>query len=177
MSMIFSDLQDEVKRRATRDQSGTNFDVAVKNLINASFLRIANETPWRVLRRDSSFDTVAEFNTGTVSATPGNKDITFSGASLITNGVQIGRHIKIDTGTRTVFVLAEITGENTAVLDRVYDGTSAVSGSGYTIFGQEIYNLPIQVGRVGAIWHEGFGERERKVKVGPGQHLETDIDL
>lgn len=27
------------------------------------------------------------------------------------------------------------------------------------------------------IWHEGFGERERKVKVGPGQRLETDIDL
>ena len=27
------------------------------------------------------------------------------------------------------------------------------------------------------IWHEGFGERERKVKVGPGQLLETDIDF
>lgn len=157
MSMTFADLQSEVKRRATRDQSGSNYDVAVRNLINASFLRISNETPWRPLRRDASFDTVAEFNTGTVSVGVASKDLTFVGADLITNGVVPGRHIKIDTGTRTIFEIATITGENTATLDRVYDGTTAVSGAGFTIFGQEVYNLPIQTGRLGMLWHEGWG--------------------
>jgi len=156
MSMTFLDLQQEVKRRATRDQSGSNYDVAVKNLVNNSLIRIANETPWRCLRRESYFDTVGEYSTGTVTATPGSKNITFTGANLITNGVITNRHIKINTGTRTLFKLAQITGENTAVLDEAYDGTSAATDSGYIIYGQEVYNLPVQCGRVGMVWHEGF---------------------
>jgi hypothetical protein len=34
--MLFLDLINEVKRRATRDQSGTTFVTAVKNIINTS---------------------------------------------------------------------------------------------------------------------------------------------
>jgi len=156
MSMTFKDLQDEVKRRATRDQAGGNYDVAVKNLVNNSLFRIANETPWRPLRRENYFDTLPEFSTGTVSATPGSKSITFVGSNLITNGIITNRHIKINTGSRTLFKLASITGENAATLDEAYDGTVAVTNSGYIIYGQEVYNLPIQCGRVGMIWHEGF---------------------
>jgi hypothetical protein len=37
-----------------------------------------------------------------------------------------------------------------------YDGTSA-SGQTFNIYGQEEYNMPEQLGRVGAIWHEILG--------------------
>ncbi len=57
MSLTFKDLQDEVKRRATRDQGGTQFDTAVKNLINMSLIRIANESPWTALRNTATIST------------------------------------------------------------------------------------------------------------------------
>lgn len=59
MALTFKDLQDEVKRRATRDQSGTEFDTAVKNIINFSLFRVANEAKWKVLRRATSFSATA----------------------------------------------------------------------------------------------------------------------
>ena len=156
MSYTYKDLQDEVKRRSTRDQGGTQFDTAAKNLVNFALFRIANEAPFRVLRRLDTIDTVAEFTTGTVSTTVGSKAITFAGASLITNGVITGRRISLP-GSSTLFTLDTITGENAATIDLAYDGTTAQSAQSFTIYGQEYYNLPIQTGRVALIWHEGFG--------------------
>ena len=156
MSLTFKDMQDEVKRRSTRNQGGSNFDTASKTLINNALLRLANEAPWRSLRRESSFDTVGEFTTGTVSATVGSKSITFSGSNLITNGILPGRRISFGSGSSTLHTIETITGENAATIDLVFDGTAALSGSTFTIFGQEVYNLPVQTGRVGMIWHEGF---------------------
>ena len=156
MSLTFKDLQDEVKRRATRDQGGTNFNTAANNLVNSSLIRVANEAPWRSLRRESTFDTVGEFTTGTVSATVGSKVITFSGSNLITNGVVPGRRISFGSGSSTLHTIATITGENAATIDLVFDGTAALSGSTFTIFGQETYNLPVQTGRLALLWHEGF---------------------
>ena len=46
----FIDLVNEVKRRATRDQGGTQFDTAIKNVVNTSLFRVAREAPWRQLR-------------------------------------------------------------------------------------------------------------------------------
>lgn len=54
MAFLFSDLQSEVKRRATRDQAGTEFDTATKNVINTSLFRLAREANWRVLRRETT---------------------------------------------------------------------------------------------------------------------------
>ena len=34
MAFIFSELKNEVKRRSTTDQGGTQFDAAIKNIIN-----------------------------------------------------------------------------------------------------------------------------------------------
>ena len=59
MSQSFLDLQNEVKRRAFKDESGTTFDTAAQNLINFSILRIAREAPWIQLRRTSTIATVA----------------------------------------------------------------------------------------------------------------------
>ncbi len=51
MAYTFSDLQAETKRRATRNESGTEYDTAIKNIINTSLFRIAREALWRTLRR------------------------------------------------------------------------------------------------------------------------------
>ena len=32
---LFKDIQDEIKRRATRDQGGTQFDTGIKNVANS----------------------------------------------------------------------------------------------------------------------------------------------
>lgn len=59
MAFTFSDLQSEVKRRATRDQSGTEFDTAVKNIINTSLFRIGREALWKNLRRATTVSVTA----------------------------------------------------------------------------------------------------------------------
>lgn len=59
MSLTFSDLQNEVKRRATRDQAGTEFDTAIKNVINSSLFRIGKDALWKNLRRTTTITTVA----------------------------------------------------------------------------------------------------------------------
>jgi hypothetical protein len=51
--LIFSDLQSEVKRRATRDQGGTQFNDAVKISINQALFRISREAQWRTIRRST----------------------------------------------------------------------------------------------------------------------------
>lgn len=51
----FEDIQYEVKRRSTRDQSGTTFDTAIKNVINTSLFRLGREALWKVLRRATTF--------------------------------------------------------------------------------------------------------------------------
>lgn len=157
MAFSFKDMQDEVKRRATRNQAGTVYDTAVKNLVNFSLLRIANETNWRPLRRDTSFLTIPEFSTGTVTVTEDSTALTFIGANLITNAIQIGQRIKFTTGgsSNKLFEIATITAENTATLNLPYDGDTT-AGVSFTILGKEKYNLAIQTSKPAILWHEAF---------------------
>jgi hypothetical protein len=65
MAFLFSDLQTEVKRRSTKNQGGTQFDTAIKNIINLSLFRIARDAYWRTLRREETLSITAsteEFN-------------------------------------------------------------------------------------------------------------------
>jgi len=176
--MNFYDLQQEVKRRATRNQGGTYFDTAVKNLINASLLRIANETNWRSLRRESSFETVPDFSTGTVTVTADSKSLVFSGSNLITNGVQIGRRIKFTTsGTSSqLYEIAAITGENAATMTTYFDGSTA-AGVSFSILGQEKYNLPIQTSKPAIVWHEANNYPFVMNYIPSRSFLEKEIDF
>ena len=155
--MIFSTLQDEVKRRATRDQSGTTFDTAVKNIINTSLFRLSREGMWRPLRRKGSFTTVTSYTEGTGAAavTEDSTAVTITGATLLTDGVQVGRYIKFD-GSGTYYKIATITGETTLTLDKIYDGDDATDAE-YSILPQEEYNLPIQAGHRTFLWHKEYG--------------------
>lgn len=56
---VFKDIQDEVKRRATKDEGGTQFDTGVKNVINTSLFRLCGEALWKQLRRTTSFSATA----------------------------------------------------------------------------------------------------------------------
>jgi len=155
--MIFSDLQAEVKRRATRDQAGTTFDTAVKNIINTSLYRLAREAKWRVLRRDSSFDTITSYTTGTgaVTVEEDSKNVSVTGAKFLTDNVQVGRLVKFG-GSSTIFTIKTITSETAFTIDMDYDGDDATDED-YEIYPQQIYNLPIQVSHRIILWHREWG--------------------
>jgi len=157
MSMTFSDLQVEVKRRAQKDSGGSNFDTAISNLINTSLFRVSREALWRPLRRKTTFDTVTTYSTGTGAGTfnNGSKSVSVTGATFITDGIKVGRRISL-SGDSNVFTIKTITGETTLTIDQNYGGESTTSGD-YSILAQEEYNLPIQAGHKMFIWHEVWG--------------------
>lgn len=154
MSYTFSELQSEVKRRATRDQGGTQFDTAVKNAINTSLFRLSRECPWLQMRRKHTFATVGTYTTGTLTAVNGSNTFVGSGTAFLTN-MTVGRRMKIGSSTQR-YVIETITGDTGFTTNLNYDGTSA-SGLSYTLYGQEEYNAPEQLGRIGCLWHEKLG--------------------
>jgi len=157
MPFAFSDLREEVKRRATKNQGGTQFDTGIKNVINTSIFRIAREARWRSLRRTATFNTVTSYSTGTgaVTVTANSANVTVTGATFITNNITKGRYITFN-GNNTIFKIASITGETTLTLDAVYNGTTSTTAK-YSIYPQEEYTLPIQVGHSAFFWHRAYG--------------------
>ena len=158
MAYTFADLKNELKRRGTVDQSGSQFDTAVENLLNTSIFRISREGLWRSLRRKTTFDTIGTYTTGTGGGTFTNasKSITMVGATWLTDNIQPGRRIKLQ-GESDVLTILTITGETTLTVDKNYTGTT-ISGTGtYSILGQEEYNLPVQSTHKLFLWHEEYG--------------------
>lgn len=157
MAFAFSDLKTEVKRRATKNQGGTQFDTGIANAINTSMWRVAREAKWRSLRRTATFNTVTTYTTGTgaCSATNGSKNITVTGATFLTDDVRIGRYIKIN-GSARYYKILTITGETTLTIDQNFDGTTTTTAA-YSIMPQEEYVLPIQIGHSAFFWHRQYG--------------------
>ena len=114
----YSELKAEVKRSAVRDKAGTEFDTAIANSVNRAINRISRECRWRQLRRQSSFNTVTAYSegTGACTATEDSADITVTGATFITDGVEIGRRINVGGSSKNYRITA-ITGETTLTLD------------------------------------------------------------
>lgn len=154
---VYADLQAEVKRRALRDQAGSEFNEAIKHAVNLSLLRVAREQLWRVLRRTAVITTNTTYTTGSggASVTADSKNVTVTGATFITDGIQIGRKITFQ-GSGTYFSIATITGETTLTLNLAYDGVTASSQT-YSILPQEEYVLPPQVSHRMFLWHRQYG--------------------
>ena len=182
MAFSFQDLQSEVARRATLNQSGNEFTVAIQNAINLSMWRIARSAKWRTLRRMVSFNTVTTYFNGSTSAltinamnainyanstvawptgkgpascATGSNVFSVTGATFISDGIKKGRWIKFD-GSVYYFKIASITSETTGTLNQVYDGPTS-TGLGYAIMPQEEYTLPIQIGHSAFFWHRKYG--------------------
>jgi hypothetical protein len=155
--MTFIDLQDEVKRRATRDQSGSEFTTATKNAINFSLFRVARECPWRVLRREATITTETSYTTGTgaVTVTANSANFSVVGATFLTSGIKVGRLVKFG-GSSKVFKLLTITSETAGTVDQVYDGTSSTTQT-YEILPTSEYNLPVQAAHRTFLWHRQWG--------------------
>lgn len=155
--LTFSDLVQQVKDLGIRSQAGTEFDTTIKMSLNNSLFRIAREANWTILRRINTFDMEAEYTTGTgaCSVTNASKNVTVTGATFITDGIQVGRRIYLG-GSNLRYNIVTITGETTLTVDINYDGTTD-SAESYKIFGREEYNLPPQVGKVAFLWHEYYG--------------------
>jgi len=157
MAFTFKDIIDETKERANRNESGTQFDNTIKNTINTSLFRLARESNWKSLRRKTTINTETEYSTGSgaVTVTNNSKDVTVTGATFITNGLEVDRRVDLG-GSSKQFIIASITGETTFTVDKLFDGTTS-STQTYKIYGKEEYVLPPQTGNVVAVWHENFG--------------------
>lgn len=176
MGLTFKDIQDEVKRRATRDQSGTDYNTPVKTLINTSLFRLGREGNWRVLRRKAQFNTVATYSTGSGAGSfdSTSSTITVTGATFLTDNIQPGRRIKL-SGDGTTHVIKTITGETTLTIEENYGGTTTTTGT-YSILGQEEYNLPIQVGHRSFLWHREYGYPTKMEYITDQNFYESGVD-
>ncbi len=153
----FVDLQTAVARGATRDEAGTTYTAAIKSVIIRALKRISKEAKWRSMRRKTFFATKTAYTEGT-GAGAFTKDaitITVTGATFLTDSIEIGRRITL-SGSNKKFIIRKITGETAITLDQVYDGTTTTTGT-YSILGQEEYNLPIQSSHRMFLWHEEYG--------------------
>lgn len=154
----FLDLQNEVKRRAIRDQSGTQFDEAVKNVINTSLFRLAREANWRSLRRKDTITTKTSYDTGSGVGSYTNASTTITCATALwntTGGINPGRRIKL-SGDSTYYTIKFIPDDAVIVLDKAYSGSATNAGT-YEILGQEEYALPAQCSHRMFMWHEEYG--------------------
>ena len=154
----FSELQTEVLRGATRENSGTTFTTAAKNAINRALYIISRIARWRSLRRGpSTITTITSYTegSGAVAATADSTSITVTGATFLTDDIVIGRRINI-SGSSTKFRIATITSETELTLDQAYDGTTATDAT-YSILPQQEYTLPIQADHQSLLWHEENG--------------------
>ena len=154
----FKDLQDETKRRATRDQSGTQFDVAVKNIINTSLFRISRESKWRSMRRRTTFKTKTTYVKGTGAGVfvPGRSTMSIVGATFLTDGITVGRRAKF-SGDNGMHTIKQVNAETSLRIETNYSATAVTTTGTYSILGQEDYNLPIQSGHKMFMWHEQWG--------------------
>lgn len=155
--MTFKELQDEVLRRAIRNQGGDQFDDAVKNIINTSLFRVAREARWRPLRQQTTFKTVPTTTAGSGSGsfTNGSANIIATSGNWITQGIKIGRRIKL-SGDSTVHTIRAVNSNTSVTIEEGYGGTSALNGT-LSILGQEEYNLPVHVDQRSWLWHEEYG--------------------
>jgi len=166
--LTFYDLQQEVKRRAIRNQAGTEFDDEIKNIINTSLFRVARESKWRCLRRKKvAFTTKTSYTSGTGLVTVTNSSTAISlsatACNLWVDKIEIGRRVKFGTDSN-FYAIKAINSNTNFVIDMPYKGTTSTATS-YEILPQEEYNMPMQVDHRAFLWHEDYGYPYKMVPV------------
>lgn len=158
MAFTFSDIQTEILRRGTRDQSGSQYTVAAKNITNTSLWTVGRYARWKQLRREITFNTVAPYQDTTQEANVinGSTSVTLPNANLYTNDVAIGRYITLP-GSAKYFRIAQVNSATTLTLDQAFDGVTGNNLTSYGILPQEYYTLPAQIGHSAFFWHRAYG--------------------
>jgi hypothetical protein len=155
----FIELQQEVLRRATRDQGGTQFTTASKNVINSSLFRIARDAPWRQMRRNATVTTKTDYVTGTnygyATLTSGSNIVGITNGRLLQDNIEINRRIKFSDSS-TYYYIRNIISDTQMVIDKTWVSATTTT-SNYGILPQMEYNLPIQSGTRTFLWHEDYG--------------------
>ena len=177
--LTFKDLQDEVKRRALRNQSGTEYDEEIKNVINTSIFRISRETLWRSLRRTSYFTTIPSYTSGTdyvlVTRSSTAVSLTATACDLFTDKIAVGRRVSFGTDS-WYYTIRAINSNTNFVIDLDYRGTTSTATS-YEIYPQQEYNLPIQVDHRAFLWHEDYGYPCKMHYIPDQTFFDTGVDL
>lgn len=176
---MFKYIQDEIKRRALKNQSGTEFDDEVKNVANASLLRLGREAKWRVLRRKTHFDTVTSYTSGTgymiVTQSSSTFTLSTTAGSFWTDKIEIGRKINFGTSSWD-YTIRSLSTATSGTLDLLYRGTTSTATS-YEIYPQEEYTLPVQVDHRCILWHEDFGYPFRMHYIPDQTFLDAGVNL
>jgi hypothetical protein len=157
--VVFKYIQDEIKRRALKNQAGTEFDEEIKNVANASLKRVGREAKWRQLRRKTYFDTVTSYTSGTgyMAVTQSSSTFTLSttAGSFWTDKIEVGRKINFGTSSWN-YTIRTLSTATSGTIDVLYRGTTSTATT-YEIYPQEEYNLPVQVDHRCILWHEDYG--------------------
>lgn len=158
--MRFSEKQALVKKNIYKDQTGSEFDQVVKDLINIARLHISREARWRQNRLilEPAFSTVGDYSTGTATFTEDSATVTFTTSTLITQGIEPGQRIKCTQsgGSSTVFQIKSVDSETQCTLVKPYDDDTVSDGT-FTILGKERQTLPCYLSEISFVWHEEFG--------------------
>jgi len=175
----YKDIQDEIKRRALRNQSGTEYDEEIKNIANTSLLRIAREAKWRQLRRKTHFDTITSYTSGTGYMTVTQSSSTFTlsttAGSFWTDKIEIGRKINFGTSSWD-YTIRTFSTATSGTIDILYRGTTSTATT-YEIYPQEQYNLPVQVDHRCILWHEDYGYPFRMYYIPDQTFIDAGVNL
>lgn len=139
--MRLKDIKDEVKRHV-KDYT-TETELAIEMAANNVLFELRNKFNWWFARERFYFDTIAKYNTGTITATNGSAVITGSGTTF--TSAMVGRKLIVG-GDSTAYRVKTFTSATSITLESVYQGTT-VSGSTYGIF-KHIYRLNDRVMRI-----------------------------
>lgn len=123
----------------------------VRAELNAAYTEILDDRPWKGLESSARLQTVAAYETGTLTVVNGSKAITLAGGTFLAE--MDGRKIRI--ATRTEFYIFTYTGATTGTLDRGYEGDGA-SAAAFKIF-QDEYVVDAGVKAVTSMSHLAIG--------------------
>jgi hypothetical protein len=144
--MNFKGICDEIRRRLT--DVSTDTTTTVKLAVNMCYLMdvwpIFN---WWFARHRWTFDTVAPYETGTVSVTEDSNVVTGSGTTF--TSAMVGRKIVIGSDT-IAYKISAFTSATSITLETVYKGDTG-SGKSYAIY-QDIYQLNDRCLRLLEMW-------------------------
>jgi len=162
--VTFLDVVSAAKRRAESAEL-TPFlgDLSLLvDYIRRRYMKVLDDYPWSFLRQDKEFQTVAPYNTGTVTTTQGSAVVVGSGTSWTSSMVGMAFLV----GNAPPLRVASVQNATQLTLEDVWPTTGLAAGSGYSI-AQDRYTIAptgVPVKTILHLWN-GFWQL-RKVNVG-----------